>query len=85
MTTLTEEILNNLIELPPEMQSEALDFIRFLKTKLAQTQTTMPKPNGSTLAELLEQAAKQNLFADIDDPVIWQREIRQDRLIVGRE
>lgn len=33
----------------------------------------------------LEALAARNPFKDIDDPVAWQREIRQDRPLPGRE
>ncbi|ASF46284.1 hypothetical protein [Methylovulum psychrotolerans] len=87
MPTLSEEILHDLAGLPPEMQVETLDFIRFLKAKWAKNNAlnTEAKPNGFAVAELLDNAAKNNLFASIDDPAAWQREIRQDRPLPGRE
>ena len=33
MNKITQEILEDIGSLPPEMQEEALDFVRFLKTK----------------------------------------------------
>jgi hypothetical protein len=87
MTTITEKILNDLAELPTEMQMEALDFVMSLKAKLAKNKVldTETKPNGPVIAETLEKASKRNLFADIDDPVAWQREIRKDRPLPERE
>jgi hypothetical protein len=87
MSTLTEEIFNDLNQLPIEMQTQALDFIRFLKAKLAKNrmQPLELSPNGSLIAQMLEQAAQKNLFSHINDPAAWQREIRQDRPLVGRE
>jgi hypothetical protein len=35
MFTINEEITHNLLDLPPEMQQETLDFVMFLKAKLA--------------------------------------------------
>jgi hypothetical protein len=69
------------------MQTEALDFVKFLKAKLAKNKAlnTETKPNGLTIAEILEKASKRNLFANIDDPVAWQREIRKDRPLPERE
>lgn len=43
------------------------------------------KENGEKLAELFEKLAKSGTFADIDDPVAWQREIRKDRPLPGRD
>jgi len=37
------------------------------------------------LAKALAQAAELNPFADIHDPVAWQREQCQDRPLPGRE
>jgi hypothetical protein len=85
MSTITEEIIEDLKELPFEMQTEALDFIKFLKQKLAKNKTQLTASNGVLVAELLEQAAQQNLFNTINNPIEWQNEIRQDRLLEGRE
>jgi hypothetical protein len=35
--------------------------------------------------EILEKIAASNIFADISDPVEWQRELRQDRPLPGRD
>ncbi len=78
MTTITEEILHDLAALPIEMQEETLDFIQFLKAKLAKNNALKVETNGSALADLLDKAARKNLFMGIDDPAAWQREIRQD-------
>jgi len=37
------------------------------------------------LKEALEAAVATNAFADIADPAAWQREIRQDRPLPGRD
>jgi hypothetical protein len=37
------------------------------------------------MAALLEKLAKRRTFSTIPDPVKWQREIRQDRVLPGRE
>lgn len=37
------------------------------------------------LKEALENAVASNVFADIADPAAWQREMRQDRPLPGRE
>jgi len=43
-------------------------------------------PNrGKRMAEFLERLAASNAFKDIADPVEWQREIRKDRPLPGRE
>jgi hypothetical protein len=40
---------------------------------------------GPAMAALLEKLAARGTFADIPDPVKWQRELRQDRALPGRE
>ncbi len=87
MGTITRQILEDVGSLPPEMQEETLDFVRFLKTKLPNSKLKPKenKPNGTKLAQLMEEASRKNLFAHIKDPAIWQREIRKDRPMPGRE
>ena len=43
------------------------------------------KENGKRLAELFEKLAELGTFSDIEDPVAWQREIRKDRPLPGRD
>ncbi|MDD5273741.1 MAG: hypothetical protein PHU14_13610 [Methylovulum sp.] len=59
------------------MQEETLDFIQFLKARMAKNNALKAETNGSALADLLDKAARKNLFMGIDDPAAWQREIRQ--------
>ncbi len=40
---------------------------------------------GKRMGELLQKLAETNPFAEITDPVAWQREIRKDRPLPGRE
>jgi hypothetical protein len=40
---------------------------------------------GPAMAALLEKLAARGTFAAIPDPVTWQRDIRQDRALLGRE
>ncbi|PKM37069.1 MAG: hypothetical protein CVV06_07770 [Gammaproteobacteria bacterium HGW-Gammaproteobacteria-10] len=68
------------------MQQEVLHFVEFLKLKtLPQQEKSDNVPTGTKLARLMEEAATKNLFADIKDPAAWQREIRKDRPLPGRE
>jgi hypothetical protein len=48
----------------------------------AHTDTTT---QGQRMAQALERLAEANAFAHIQDPVEWQREIRKDRPLPGRE
>lgn len=40
---------------------------------------------GKRMADALRDLAASNAFKDIADPVAWQREIRKDRPMPGRE
>ncbi|MGD0960112.1 MAG: hypothetical protein ABSB19_09915 [Methylomonas sp.] len=87
MSTITQQIQEEMESLPPEMQEEALDFVRFLKTKLEKTGALgQYEPNGTKAVAIMEAiAARGTAFKDIGDPTAWQREIRQDRPLPGRE
>jgi len=57
--------------------------IRVYVTVLDQTPTITDR--GKRMAEFLERLAASNAFKDIEDPSEWQREIRKDRPLPGRE
>lgn len=40
---------------------------------------------GRQMAEALSKLAESGAFSEIDDPSEWQREIRQDRPLPGRD
>ena len=54
-------------------------------TKLEALATEPARERGAKAAALLEELARRNTFSEIVDPVQWQREIRQDRELPGRE
>ena len=88
MTRLTEQILKDLETLPPEMQVETQDFVRFLKSKLVHRQSETSDAenvNGKKVAHIMERmAARPHAFSQIDNPVEWQRDLRKDRPLPGR-
>ena len=43
------------------------------------------RTRGHAMAALLEKLAERRTFSAIADPVRWQRELRQDRVLPGRE
>lgn len=43
------------------------------------------KTQGERMAQALARLAESDALAHIEDPVEWQREIRQDRPLPGRE
>ena len=44
-----------------------------------QESSTKAGERGLAMARLLERLAERGTFADIEDPVAWQQELRQDR------
>ena len=90
MNRLTAQLISDIETLPPPMQREVADFVEFLKLKLAQAQpldhAAEQEPSGAKVVRLMEQiAARGTAFREIEDPAAWQREIRQDRPLPGRE
>lgn len=98
--TLVERIAEESRHLPVQAQTEALDFIVFLRGRYSGSTAPeheeedeisrllkhpLQSTDGQRLSEALEQAAALNPFREIDDPVAWQREQRQDRPLPGRE
>ena len=58
--------------------------VTFLREALPEDEQALAERRESLLA-LLEELAALNTFAEIDDPVEWQREIRRDRPLPGRD
>ncbi len=88
MSKISQKILENVEALPEEMQEETLDFVQFLHNKHEKNMENMPKtePNGTALACLMAEIAERGTaFKAIKDPAAWQREIRKDRPLPGRE
>lgn len=84
--TLLEQIEKQLSVLSPEKQIEALDFIMFLQQRAQSVRTaTAEKERGKRIKAALQTLAELGTFADITDPVEWQRQIRKDRPLPGRE
>lgn len=84
--TIFEQIQKNSAQLPPDKQIEVLDFISFL---LQQTQPVAEsesrKERAKGIKKSLDNLARMRVFADISDPVEWQRSLRKDRPLPGRE
>jgi len=88
MSRISQQILENVETLPEDMQKEALDFVQFLHNKLKRNVENPPKTaaNGTALARLMAEIAERGTaFKEIKDPAAWQREIREDRPLPGRE
>jgi hypothetical protein len=83
--TLLEQIQQNLLNLPPEKQGEVLDFVTFLQERFEKERASTASTRQKRLKKSLSELAKFGTFKGIKDPSAWQREIRQDRLLPGRE
>lgn len=83
--TLLEEIQLRLNRLPPEKQSEVLDFVTFLQERVRPASPVSTEAErGKRIKSALLKVAELKVFADINDPVEWQRQIRKDRNLPGR-
>ena len=72
--------------LKPAEQKEVMDFILFLEQRASQPAARLDDDERKRrLAEALHQLQLANPFKDITNPVAWQREIRQDRPLPGRD
>jgi len=72
--------------LEPDMQKEVLDFVLFLETQLGKHPVSLDTSERKhRLGQALEKLVEARPFGDIVDPVAWQREIRKDRPLPGRE
>jgi len=84
--TLLEQIEKQIRVLPPEKQVEVLDFITFLQQQVqAARSASAEAERGKRIKAALQKLAELGTFADIKDPVEWQRQMRKDRPLPGRE
>jgi hypothetical protein len=67
----------------PEPQTDAP--LRVHVTVLEQEPLAAGQARGHAMAALLEKLAERRTFSAITDPGRWQRELRQDRELPGRE
>lgn len=83
---LTEQIEKQLNILPLEKQNEVLDFILFLQQRVlsAPSAVAVEEERSQRIRAALQRLAELKTFANISDPVAWQKEIRQDRPLPGR-
>jgi len=66
----------------PESQTDAP--LRVDVTVVEQAPDSEAHARGPAMAALLEKLAAQNTFSAITDPVRWQRELRQERVLPER-
>ena len=75
--TLIEQIMEQVKTLSLTQQAEAFNFVNFLLWK--------EERRKKQIKESLETLAEMGTFSDIEDPVEWQKQIRKDRPLPGKE
>lgn len=84
--TLLEQIQEQVRRLPQEKQREVLDFVRFLRQRPgASPFGPSDAERGKRVKKAFLYLAETKAFGDIPDPAEWQRQIRKDRPLPGRE
>ena len=84
--TLLEQIKQQILQLPPAKQREVLDFAIFLQMQPNESpQAEADTERGQRIKLLLTRLSQMQTFAEIIDPSEWQRQIRQDRTLPGRD
>lgn len=85
MNAILHEIQRHAAVLPLSSQVELLNYAVYLEQKAqGKTPAISTRERRERLAQALAQAVELNPFAEITDPVAWQREQRQDRSLPGR-
>ena len=87
ITRFNEQIQKDIAELSFDKQKEVVDFILFLRQR-QQSTITVPEADEKRVQGIkksLQKLSKMRLFTDIDHPVDWQRNLRQDRPLPGHE
>jgi len=81
-----EQIEKQIRQLPLESQREVLDFVTFLQLKAKSVPpVSIEAERGKRIKAAFLELAELKVFADIKDPVEWQRQVRKDRPLPGRE
>jgi len=69
------------LEQPPEKSRPVQVHITVLEEPMAEP----ARERGRAMAEALAALAQRGTFAEITDPVAWQRELRAERVLPDRE
>ncbi len=80
--TLTEGRLEWVGEAPKEISKNGPTTVDVI---VVSPQPKLKKPDGQKMVEALEKIAALGGVKSIPDPVAWQREIRKDRPLPGRD
>jgi hypothetical protein len=85
MNAILQQIQQHAAALPLSSQAELLNYAVYLEQKAREKMpVTRTQARRDRLAQALAQAVALNPFAEVVDPVTWQREQRQDRSLPGR-
>jgi hypothetical protein len=85
MNAILQQIQQHAATLPLSLQAELLNYAVYLEQKTREKAPVTSTPERrDRLAAALAQAVALNPFAEVVDPVGWQREQRQDRSLPGR-
>jgi hypothetical protein len=60
-------------------------YVTLLEEKLEEKSSISAEIRRQKIVEILEKLAASQTFAEMADPVAWQREMRQDRPLPGRD
>lgn len=86
MQRIFEAILKgNLLEWANEVPRQGGRPVRVYVTLQEEPSTLSAEFRRQRIVEILEKIAENNVFAEISDPVEWQRDLRQDRPLPGRD
>ncbi len=70
---------------PPEVSAEQGIAVEVTVLRDERLSASRAADTGKRMASALEKLATSGAVADIKDPVAWQREMRQDRRLPGRD
>lgn len=86
MNAMKQKIINDLDKLSEEALTEVSNLVETLKTSSeASFCSGSNEPNGAAMARIMKKMAARNALSEIKDPSAWQREIREDLPLPGRE
>ncbi|MEG4498160.1 hypothetical protein QUB05_13185 [Microcoleus sp. F10-C6] len=86
MQRIFEAILKgNLLEWANEVPRQGDRPVRVYVTLQEERSTLSAEFRRHRIVEILEKITANNVFAEISDPVEWQRDLRQDRPLPGRD
>jgi hypothetical protein len=77
MTTIKVTVEDENADLLKRLLQE-VSFVKNVEEEVVVNKSQEPKSSYDRIKKLLNEAKGKNLFADIKDPVEWQRELRKE-------